>query len=468
MATEVTAPVSPLTPPLAPERPVVWPERTEARLSCGIPVHMVERHTIPKFSIQFFVRSGAASVAPGAHAAASLAGALLRTGTSSRDEQAIASRDEQAIDDELRRIGADLSSGAGADASWIAANGLSEFSAQLINLVADVARDPAFPEGPFERERRNAIEAARLDRTSPSFLAGERFRSELFGAHPYAVVSPSEDQLAAVTRADLQAFHRAHYSPQNALLLAVGDFSPSRLVEQMESAFAGWTGSAVERPAEPEPPEHFGRHVALVHVPGAVQAQIAAGNLAITRSHPDWFRMTLANAIYGGAFHSRLVANIREQKGYTYSPRSGMTAFRRRGYFSVHAAVRNDVVAATLTEIFYELDRIRALPVTDDELADAKAYLSGVFSLGIATLGGLASQLGTLYLHDLPERYLETYREHVRAVSALEVMAAARAHFDAANMQIVMAGDADQIAGQARLFGDVRVFDAQGKLISED
>jgi zinc protease len=457
MATELTAPISPLTPPLAPERPVVWPERTSARLACGVPVRMVERHTIPKFSLQLFIRSGTSSMGATAPAVASLAGGLLRTGT--------ASRSEHAIDDELRRLGADLGSGAGADASWIVASGLSEFSAELVGLVADLARNPSFPVDAFERERGNTIEAIRLDRSSPSFLAGERFRSVLFGSHPYAVVSPTDEQVAATTREQLAAFHRAHYSPSNALLLAVGDFSPSRLVEQLDRAFAGWTGPAVERADDPPVPSHSGRHVTLVHVPGAVQSQILAGNLAITRNHPDWFRMTLANAIFGGAFHSRLVANIREQKGYTYSPRSGVTALRQHGYFSVHAAVRNDVVAATLTEIFYELDRIRALPVSDDELADARAYLSGVFSLGVATLDGLAGQLATLYLYDLAERYLETYREHIRAVTAAEVLAAARAHFDSANMQIVLAGDAEQIADQARLFGDVRVFDAQGKLL---
>ena len=460
MAAEATAPLSPLTPPLAPERPVVWPERTEARLACGIPVRMVERHTIPKFSLQLFIRSGTAAVAATEPAAASLTGALLRTGTSGRSEHA--------IDEELRRIGSDLGSGAGADASWVMASGLSEFSAELTALVADLARNPSFPEGPFERERRNAVEAVRLERTSPAFLASERFRSVIFGAHPYAVVSPTEEQVAATTRKQLMAFHSEHYSPKNALLLAVGDFSPSRLVEQMDRAFEGWTGGLVERADEPALPGHSGRHVKLVLARGSVQTQILAGNLAIARNHPDWFRLTMANAIYGGAFHSRLVANIREQKGYTYSPRSGLTALRRHGYFSVHAAVRNDVVAATLTEIFYELDRIRALPVRDDEISDARAYLSGVFSLGIATLDGLAGQLATLYLYDLPERYLETYREHIRAVTTEEVLAAARAHFDSANLQIILAGDADQIAEQARLFGDVQVFDAHGKLLSAD
>ena len=115
--------------------------------------------------------------------------------------------------------------------------------------------------------------------------------------------------------------------------------------------------------------------------------------------------------------------NIREDKGYTYSPRSGVNAFRQHGYFSVSAAVRNDVVAASLTEIFYELDKLRSLPVPEPELADARNYLSGIFSMGLATQDGLLTQLATVALNDLPDDYLETYREKVRALTPADLLA---------------------------------------------
>jgi zinc protease len=183
---------------------------------------------------------------------------------------------------------------------------------------------------------------------------------------------------------------------------------------------------------------------------------------SITRKHPDWIRLGLANAIYGGAFNSRLVMNIREAKGYTYSPRSSVTSLQQHGFFSIHAAVRNDVVAATLAEIFYELDRMRALPVPDDELADARNYLSGVFSLGLATQDGLLGQLATVYLDELPEDYLETYRERVRALLSEDVLTAARTYFDSANAQIVVVGERKAVESQAALWGSLETFDAQG------
>jgi zinc protease len=154
--------------------------------------------------------------------------------------------------------------------------------------------------------------------------------------------------------------------------------------------------------------------------------------------------------------------NIREDKGYTYSPRSAVHALRQHGYFSVSAAVRNDVVAASLTEMFYELDKLRSLPVPEPELADARNYLSGVFSMSLATQDGLLSQLATVALNDLPDDYLETYREKVRCLTPADLLATARKYFDSANMQIVVVGDRTQIEDQAKLFGDLEVYDAQG------
>jgi len=135
---------------------------------------------------------------------------------------------------------------------------------------------------------------------------------------------------------------------------------------------------------------------------------------------------------------------------------------RQHGYFSVSAAVRNDVVAASLTEIFYEMDKLRSVPVPEAELADAQNYLSGVFSMGLATQNGLLGQIAVVALNDLPEDYLETYRQKVRALTPGDLLETARKYLDSANMQIVIVGDRAQIESQAALFGEVEVFDAKG------
>jgi zinc protease len=462
MTTSPSTPATPnaqlsAVPPLGPERPVAWPKRAVHTLANGVQVVLAELRTFPKISAQLFFRSGDAIVAHRAPGLAEITATVVRTGT--------ASRTSRQIEEDLRRMGADLGTHAGADSSAISVSGLAEFSEGIFELMADLARNASFPVEEFERERGRKIEGLRIERTTPAFLANERFRHVIFGQHPYAIISPTEEQVAAYQREQLEEFYRHNYSPANALLIVVGDFASDALLAQIENVFGTWVAPQPSPQISSAPPHNIGRKVHLVHLPGSVQTQVVVGNLAITRRDPDWFRLVLANSIYGGAFHSRLVINIREQKGYTYSPRSGLQSLRQHGYFNVHAAVRNDVAAATLTEIFYEMDRMRSLPVTAEELESARSYLTGVFSLGVATQDGLLGQLSTIYLDRLPEDHLETYREKVHALTAEDVLVAARRHFDSANAQIILVGDRVQIAEQAALFGAVTEYDAQGNRV---
>jgi len=441
-------------PALSAERAVTWPKRVKSRLANGLEIILVESHTIPRFHGQLYFRSGNAAVSHRSAGLAEMTATMVRTGTRNR-----ASRQ---IEEDLRRLGADLSSSAGQDTSAISFAGLSEFSEPLLALVNELARDASFPESEFERERRQKLEEVKLERTQPGFLAGERLRKVLFGEHPYAKISPSEAQVSAYKISDLEIVYRESYTPENSLLLLVGDFDPSTMLVTIEKIFGNWSGKKPAIPVAASPANPRGRRVYLVHVPGAVQAQILCGCHSITRRHPDWVKLGLTNSLYGGAFNSRLVMNIREAKGYTYSPRSGVNALQQHGYFSVSAAVRNEVVAASLTEIFYEIDKLRSLPVPDAELADAKNYVSGVFSMGLATQDGLLSQVGTVALNDLPDDYLETYRDKVRALTPADLQATAQKYLDSANIQIVVVGDRSKIETQAVLFGELEIYDARG------
>src|SRR6202790_2164572 len=457
MATRLVE-VNEAVPALSPERQVTWPSRKRARLSNGLEVILVESHTIPKFHGDLYFRSGNMAAIDRGPGLAEMTATVARTGTTKR-----ASRQ---IEEDLRRIGADLATSAGSDTSSISFAGLSEFAEPLLGMVDELAREAAFPEAEFERERRQKLEEVKLERTQPGFLAGERLRKVLFGTHPYAQVSPSEEQVAAYKRDDLLAVYSDFYTPENGLLLLVGDFQPDAMLKSAEKVFGAWQGKKPQTQALAAAATPHGRRVYLVHLPGAVQTQILAGCHAITRKHPDWIKLGLTNSLYGGACTSRLVMNIREDKGYTYSPRSGISALRQHGYFSVSAAVRNDVVAASLTEIFYEMDKLRSVPVPEAELADAQNYLSGVFSMGLATQNGLLGQIAVVALNELPDDYLEKYRAKVRALTPADLLETARKYLDSANMQIVVVSDRAQIESQAALFGELEIFDAQGKLLS--
>jgi zinc protease len=457
MATQAPR-TSSTVPALAPEREVRWPQRTKAKLANGLEVILVEAHTIPKFHGELFFRSGNSAAVDRGVSLAEMTATMVRTGT--------AKSTSREIEERLRGLGADLSVSAGQDTSAISFAGLSDHAEPLLQLVHELACQASFPAPQFERERRQKLEEVKLERTQPGFLASERLRKILFDRHPYALVSPTEEQVSAYSVDQLHSLYRDFYTPENAVLLLVGDFEPAKMRDAIEKVFRTWSGKKPIPRESPVPPTPRGRQVYLVHVPGAVQTQILCGCHAITRKHPDWIKLALANSLYGGAFNSRLVMNIREDKGYTYSPRSAVNPLRQYGYFSVSAAVRNEVVAASLTEIFYEIDKLRSIAVPEAELLDAQNYLSGVFSMGLATQSGLLSQISTLALNELPDDYLETYRQKVRALTPADVLAAARTYFDSANMQIVVVGDRGQIDSQGALFGELKVFDARGSLIS--
>src|SRR6202790_3044282 len=232
MATRPAAEIHTTVPPLSAERQVTWPRRTRTRLANGLEVVLAESHTIPKFHGELFLRSGNAAAANRASGLAEMTATVVRTGTTKRPSRE--------IEEDLRRLGADLSSHAGADNSAIAFAGLSELSEPLLALVNELAREAAFPEPEFERERRQKLEEVKLDRTQPAFLASERLRKVLFGVHPYAQVAPTEEQVASYRREDLVSIYRDFYTPENALLLMVGDFDSAAMLATVEKGFGAW------------------------------------------------------------------------------------------------------------------------------------------------------------------------------------------------------------------------------------
>src|SRR5579864_8766862 len=203
MATVATPDPFAQVPSLGPERPVIWPARTHRKLANGLDVVLVEAHTIPKFTGELYFRSGNAAAAAQAPGLAEITASVVRTGTTARSSRQ--------IEEDLRRIGADIGTSAGADTSAIGFNGLTEFSTDLLKLVAELAQQASFPEEEFERERRQMIEGLRIERTTPGFLAGERLRRVLFGAHPYGTITPTEEQVAGYRIEQLKEYYQHYY-----------------------------------------------------------------------------------------------------------------------------------------------------------------------------------------------------------------------------------------------------------------
>ena len=446
-------------PAVGPERPFQLAPRVEKTLANGLRVIVTRQTAIPKVSITLTVLSGYSSDPADLTGLASLTADLIQEGTKTKSSRQIR-RD-------VFGMGGSLSATASQDYTSIAVRGLSEFATRLIELTADVAMNPTIPEDEIAILKQQHLQTVSQQKGSPQFLANRTFRAALFGPHPYARTSETEASLKAMDRATLAAFHADHYRPNNAFLLIVGAIDPEATIAAAEKAFGGWTRGDVASPPYAAPPGLSGRRVYFVQRPNSIQSSIALGNIAVKRSDPRWYELTLANTIYGGAFNSRIVRNIREEKGYTYSPQSALTGFANAGFYRFSADVRNQVTGATLTEVFKEIDKLRAEGSDGAELQGAKAYLRGIFPIQTATQTGLSATLNNVYIFGLPKDYPETFRAKIAAVEPAQLKIASATLFGSENSLIAIVGDWAKVKDQLAGYTNITFLDTDGKTIPQ-
>ena len=324
---------------------------------------------------------------------------------------------------------------------------------------------PTFPQEEIDVVKEQYLQGLSQEKSSPQAVSNVEFRRALFGPHPYSRVTQTSASINAIDREHLQAFARDHYRPNNAFLLVVGDVEPDAVFAAADKAFASWTRGEITKPTFAAPPALTGRHVYFVQRPNSVQSSISLGNLAVKRSDPKWYEMTLANTIFGGAFNSRIVRNIREEKGYTYSPGSQFTAFGDAGFYKFTADVRNAVTGPTLTEVFKEIDKFRAGGSEGAELEGGKQYLRGLFPIQTATQSGLSATLNNVYVYGLPKDYPETFRAKIAALTPADVKAGADALLSSDNSVIVIVGDYPKVKDQLGAFSNITFLDVDGKTI---
>lgn len=444
-------------PAVGPEKPFQLAPRVERTLPNGLRVIVTRQAVVPKVTVTLTVLSGYSSDPADLTGLAALTADAVQEGTKTRTSK------------EVRRqmfgMGGSLTAGVSQDFSSLTARGLSEFAPQLIELVADVAMNPTLPAEEIAILKQQRLQNVLQQKASPRFLANRTYRRALFGDHAYARTSETEATINAMDRAKIEAFHRAHYRPNNAFLLVVGAVDPNAILTIAEKTLGSWARGDVPRPSFPAPPPLSGRKVYFVQRPNSIQSSITLGNVAIKRSDPRWYELSLANSIYGGAFNSRIVRNIREEKGYTYSPGSTLQGFADAGFYRFDADVRNEVTGATLTEVFKEIDKMRAEGSDGAELQGAKAYLRGVFPIQTSTQGGLANALNTVYVFGLAKDYPETYRAKIAAVTPEQLKNAAATLLGSQNSVIAIVGDWAKVKDQLAGYKDITFFDVDGRTI---
>ncbi|HEX8286249.1 MAG TPA: pitrilysin family protein [Pyrinomonadaceae bacterium] len=436
-----------------PERALNLPLPEETTLASGLHVVVVEQPRLPLVSFRLAIRAGDANDPLDMPGLTDVMTDMLVEGTESRGSRQIA--------EEVARLGAALTAGTSSDFLTVAASSLSSYADEVLELFADVTLRPTFPESELALAKANAQQNLIAQRAQPSFLASEAVARVLFGQHPYAVVASTPESIEALTRDALVRHHRALIVPNNAVLFVVGDVKRDHVLARVEELFAGWQPGEVPEPVFPAPPERQERTAYIVDRPGSAQTNILVANTSITRTDPDYFPVLVMHTILGGNASARLFMNLREEKGYTYGAYTQFDARRHAGSFRATTEVRGEVTGVSLKEIFYELGRIRDEDVSDKELTDAKAYLTGIFPIRLETQEGLVEQLVQMRMHGLPDDYLRTYREHIQSVTKDDVRRVAGRYITPDRAAVVVVGDRAQILEQVAPYAD-RVEDFVG------
>lgn len=421
------------------------PEKRELTLPNGMAVTLVQYGTLPKVDVELVVRAGNVDEAPSQVSLADVMGDLLQQGTRTRSAEQLAR--------EAASMGGSLDVSVGMDQTTVGGSVLSEFAPKMTALVADLVRNPAFPDSELPRIKENHLRQLAVAMTQPQPLALQKFRSVLYPDHPYGRVFPTPEMVKGYTVADIEKFYRANFDAARAHLYVVGQFDSGVVEKAIRDAFGSWKRGEVA-PKEAAHPRST-RAVYLINRPGAPQSTLLIGLPVAGPTSSDYVPLLVTNALLGGSFASRITSNIREQKGYTYSPYSTISSRYHDSYWAEQADVTTQFTGASIKEILGEVDRLRGAAPPDSELTGIQNYLAGNFVLQNSTRGGIINQLSFINLQGLPDSYLTNWVRNVRAVTPTVVQQMTQKYLDPSRMTIVVVGDEKVVGEQVGEFGKV-------------
>ncbi len=434
-----------------PAREVKFPPYEIRTLSNGMQVVIVLHHEQPAVSMRLLVRAGGAYNPPGKPGVAALVASLLDQGTTTRTAEQIADR--------IDSIGGALGTGSGSDLSFVNAVVMKDSFGTAMDLLSDLVRNPSFRQDEIDRQKQQVMSGLTVSRTDPDYVANVLFDRLVYGFHPYGLPnSGTPESLATITRADLQAFHKSWFVPNNMILGIVGDVSSQEAFAAAERVFGKW--ARAELPAtklvEPPPPT---RRVVVVDMPEAVQTEIRVGHLGIPRRHPDYVPMDLAIRILGGEGANRLHRVLRSERGLTYGAEADINAYKQSGDVLAETDTKTETTGEALKLVVEEFAKLQRERVGDRELGDAEAYLAGAFPLTIETPDAIATEVLNNVFYELPVEEIGTFSERVQSVRPDDIQRVARAHVYPDRLSVVLVGNARAFLSQLKAagFGQVEV-----------
>jgi len=432
-------------PPIGDPVPFELPQTRNFTLDNGLEVTFIPFGLAPTVQLSLQVR--AANIDDGAQTyLADLTGAMMEEGSAGRSAEEIAT--------EIAAMGGALNVGVGRHTTGISTGALSQYGPDAVTLLADLALRPDFDDSQFERVRANLVRDVDVQRAQPGAIATEAYRRILFGPdHPYGNTMPTEEQLRSYEMSDVRAFYDANFGAARSRLYVAGHFDAAAMEAAIRDAFGSWASGEADMAVSA--PASGGPIVQLIDRPDAPQTTIRLGFPAMAIGDEDAAAMTVMNALLGGSFTSRLTRNLREDKGYTYSPGSGVTWTMDGGFWTFNADVTATDTAAALRETFGEITRLQSEAPSTEEADGIRNWLAGIFILQNASTGGLIGQLGQRDLYGLPDDYLDQYVPAILAVSDEDISAIAREYLPLDQMVLVLVGDLSLIGDDVRALPEV-------------
>lgn len=433
--------------PPAPGTPKAFslPAVQRMTLPNGLEVRLVPYGEVPKATVRLVTQTGNVDEAADEVWLSDVTGAMLEEGTTTRTPEAMARQ--------AAMMGGALDISVGMNSTIIGMDVFSESVDDAIELIADVARNPRFDAAELPRIKADLTRRLSIQRTRPGSLASEKLSQVLYGEHPYGRTFPTEAMLQGYTLDQVRAFHDRNFVASRSWLYVVGRFDASAVETAIRESLGGWK-SGTEASVPPVRPEAR-RAIHLIDRPGSVQSTLAIGLPVPDASHPDYLGLTVMNSLLGGSFGSRITSNIRERRGYTYSPNSNVAVRLGTGSWAEMADVTTNVTGPAIGEILSEIERLRREPATVDELRAIQNYMAGTFVLRNSSRAGIAMQLAFLDLYGLPEDFLRNYVQRVHALTPADIQRLTQEYIDPARLAIVVVGDKGQILEQLRGYGEV-------------
>jgi zinc protease len=438
LPTDAQQPRREAPPALGAPKAFTLPPKREFTLANGMKVTFVHFGTIPKVSVYTMVGTGHIDEGNNEVSLSDVTGEMMREGTTTRTATEIA--------EQVAGMGGELTVFVGDDRTQAGGAVLSERGPDMVRLEADLLRNPRFPEGELARVIANKAREVAIAKSQPQSLAQEQFLKTIYGDHPYGRLFPTDTMLTSYTIAQVRDFHARNFSAARSHLYVVGVFDAAAMERAVRESFDGW---AAGRPAAVRSPApRTGHSVTLLDRPKAPQSTIMLGLPVPDPTARDYTALQVTDALLGGTFGSRVTTNIREQKGYTYSPYSYIGTHRRDAYWVQQADVTTQHTGASLKEIFSEIDRLRKEAPGSTELNGIKNNMIGIFTLRNASRGGIINQLAEADLQGLGDEYLSGYVRRVMAVSPAEIQRSAVNYLTPDRMTLVVVGDKATVAEQ--------------------